>query len=148
MEIYLNDCSDKWFQWVSEARESVVVFTPFFDQLLLDVIEESALPKESITLVTQLDWTDNNLKMSKVVDFMRLIRMGVSVRILDRLHAKILIVDWDRALFGSQNFTKYSTQSIEISVEVDRYGDNFDEVFEDFENLLSNSRPFSLSELH
>ena len=149
MEIHLKDCSSRWFDWVIEAKASVVVFTPYFDQLLIDIFEESTLPKSEITLVTQLDWGDTGSKsFNKVRNILKMNQMGIDVRILDRLHAKILIVDWDRAIFGSQNFTNYSTGSVEISCEVDRYGDNFDEAFEDFESLLSDSRPFSLSDLH
>jgi phosphatidylserine/phosphatidylglycerophosphate/cardiolipin synthase-like enzyme len=132
-----------------EANDSVVVFTPFFDQLLIDIFEQCSLPKSEITLVTQLDWEDSGLKsFNKAKNILEFIQLGINVRILDRLHAKILIVDWDRAMFGSQNFTNYSTQSVEISVEVDRYGDSFEEAFEDFEKLLADSRPLSLSDLH
>lgn len=149
LEIHLEDCSSRWFDWVIEAKDSVVVFTPYFDQLLIDIFEESTLPKSEITLVTQLDWGDNNSKtFNKVRNILKMNQMGIEVRILDRLHAKILIADWDRAIFGSQNFTNYSTGSVEISCEVDRYGDNFDEAFKGFESLLSDSRRFSLSDLH
>jgi hypothetical protein len=72
----------------------------------------------------------------------------VNVRILDRLHAKVLIIDEEHAFFGSQNFTNYSTESIEITTQINRYEDNEEQFFEFFEELLNESRTVTIEELN
>jgi phosphatidylserine/phosphatidylglycerophosphate/cardiolipin synthase-like enzyme len=73
--------------------------------------------------------------------------LGVNVHILDRLHAKVLIVDDQYAFFGSQNFTNYSTESIEITTQIDRT-DDVDEFFDYFLKLKLFSREVTLEELN
>jgi len=76
-----------------------------------------------------------------------LVNLGVNVRILDRIHAKILVVDDEHAFFGSQNFTNYSTGSIEISTQISRSDDDCDEIFDYFANLLLEARKVTQLEL-
>ncbi|MCX6602519.1 MAG: phospholipase D-like domain-containing protein, partial [Acidobacteria bacterium] len=49
-----------------------------------------------------------------------LIEDGVEVRSLQRLHAKVLLVDDSRATVGSQNFTRYARSSKETTALPDR----------------------------
>ena len=141
MRIHLDDCSLLWEEYIHDATESIVVFTPYFDRLLIDLFSACDLPYSEIYLVTQLDRIDrrseNIQRLNKIVD---LVNLGVNVRILDRLHAKVLIVDDEHAFFGSQNFTKYSRESIEITTQISRDEDDNDEVFDYFSILLDNSR--------
>jgi hypothetical protein len=65
-----------------------------------------------------------------------LVNLGVNVRILDRLHAKVLLVDDEHAFFGSQNFTNYSTESIEITTQISRSEDDAEEFFDYLADLL------------
>jgi phosphatidylserine/phosphatidylglycerophosphate/cardiolipin synthase-like enzyme len=44
-----------------------------------------------------------------------LLRRGIEVRSLSRLHAKVLICDWRTATIGSQNFTSYGRGSHETT---------------------------------
>ena len=80
-----------------------------------------------------MDWEDLTLQgINKRVVINDLIRFGVDVRYLPRLHAKAIVSDWDRAVIGSQNFTYYSQDSYEVSFQLDRFeeGADLDEVFE------------------
>ncbi|CAN2190883.1 Phospholipase D-like domain containing protein [Candidatus Nanopelagicaceae bacterium] len=80
-----------------------------------------------------MDWQDLSMQgITKKVVINNLIDHGVDVRYLPRLHAKVIVSDWDRAVIGSQNFTYYSQGSYEISFELDRFeeGADLDEVFE------------------
>jgi hypothetical protein len=53
------------------------------------------------------------------------------------------------AFFGSQNFTNYSTESIEITTQIDRYlDDGVENFFEYFENLLIESREATIEEIN
>jgi hypothetical protein len=148
VEIHLDDCSDLWEEYIQEATNSIVVFTPYFDRILVDLFSECSLPYEDIYLITQLDRVDSNSEnLTRLDRIVELMGLGVNVRVLDRLHAKVLIVDDQDAFFGSQNFTKYSTESIEITTQIDRT-DDFDEFFDYFTKLQFLSREVTLEELN
>lgn len=132
---------------VEEASDSIVVFTPYFDHILVNLFAISDDENIQKTLITELDWVATSAQdRKKLVYILRLIGDGVDVRILNRLHAKILVVDNERAIFGSQNFTSYSTSSFEISTEIE-YGDNDEGFFDEIDDLLRISRPISWGEL-
>jgi hypothetical protein len=148
MKVHLNDCSDLWSDLVYYASESVVVFTPYFDEVLEELFDECHLDYSEITLVTQLDRQDSrpeNLKRLSLI--LSLHNKGVNVRILNRLHAKILLVDDEKALFGSQNFTRFSTGSFEITSEYTYEDDEFWEFIEKLQDWLRLARPLSFAEL-
>ena len=148
MKVYLNDCSDLWSDFVYYAEESVVVFTPYFDEVLEELFDECHLEYSEITLVTQLDRQDSrpeNLKRLSLI--LSLHNKGVNVRILNRLHAKILLVDDEKALFGSQNFTRFSTGSFEITSEYTYEDDEFWEFIKKLQDWLRLARPLSFAEL-
>ena len=147
MKIHLDDCSDLWEEYINEAYESIIVFTPFFDELLVRLLVECSLPYSEITLITQLDWVDDselNLRRLKLI--IQLMNLGVNVMKLDQLHAKVLFVDRERAVFGSQNFTFYSTQSYEISTEIELDDDSY-EIFEKFYEWIELSTQVTSQDL-
>lgn len=148
MEIHLKDCSSLWENYIQEATDSIVVFTPYFDWLLVSLFSSCELPYSDIYLVTQLDRIDSRSEnITRINRIVELVNLGVNVRILDRLHAKVLLVDDEHAFFGSQNFTNYGTESIEITTQISRSEDDVDDFFDYFENLLLESRKVSQLEL-
>ncbi len=137
MKIHLDDCSSLWEDYIQDASDSIVVFTPYFDWLLVNLFSSCELPYSDIYLVTQLDWIDSRSEnITRINRIVELVNLGVNVRILDRLHAKVLVVDDEHAFFGSQNFTNYSTESIEITTQISRSEDDADEFFDYFAELL------------
>ena len=148
MEIHLQDCSHIWEDMITDASDSIVVFTPYFDEILVELLGECSLPYSQITLVTQLDWadprTENISRLNLILD---LHNKGVNVKILNRLHAKILSVDRDRALFGSQNFTRYSTNSFEITTEISYLDDESEDFFDVLDEWIDLARPISFDEM-
>lgn len=122
-----------WLDVAHSAQSQLVIFSPFFDEMVIHLFEESGLEWGQLGLVTQMDWKDSSLPgVTKRVVMNRLLENGVDVRYLPRLHAKAIVSDWDRAVIGSQNFTYYSQDSHEISFKLDRFeeGADLDEVFE------------------
>ena len=122
-----------WLEVAYSAQSQLVIFSPFFDEMVIHLFEESGLEWGQLGLVTQMDWKDSSLPgVTKRVVMNRLHENGVDVRYLPRLHAKAIVSDWDRAVIGSQNFTYYSQDSHEISFKLDRFeeGADLDEVFE------------------
>jgi hypothetical protein len=140
VKIHLDDCSRLWEDYIQDANDSIVVFTPYFDWLLVNLFSSCELPYSDIYLVTQLDRVDSRSEnLTRINRIVELVNLGVNVRILDRLHAKVLIVDDEHAFFGSQNFTNYSTESIEITTQISRSEDDADEFFDYFAELLLES---------
>jgi len=141
MKIHLDDCSSLWDEYIQDASESIVVFSPYFDWLLVNLFSSCALPYSDIYLVTQLDRADSRSEnITRINRIVELVNLGVNVRILDRLHAKVLVVDDEHAFFGSQNFTNYSKESIEITTQISRSEDDVDEFFDYFAELLLEAR--------
>ena len=148
MQIHLEDCSGLWEEYIQDASESIVVFTPYFDWLLVNLFSSCELPYSDIYLVTQLDRIDSRSEnITRINRIIELANLGVNVRILDRLHAKVLVVDDEHAFFGSQNFTNYSTESIEITTQISRSEDDADDFFDYFANLLLEARKVTQLEL-
>ncbi len=148
MKVHLDDCSWLWREYIEEANSSIVVFTPYFDWILVELFTECSVPYEDIYLITQLDRIDDRSEnLTRLDRIVELKNLGVNVRILDRLHAKVLIVDDEHAFFGSQNFTNYSTESIEITTQIER-DEGFDEVFDHFSALMFMAREVTVGELN
>ena len=148
MQIHLEDCSSLWDEYIQDASESIVVFSPYFDWLLVNLFSSCEVPYSDIYLVTQLDRIDSRSEnITRINRIVELVNLGVNVRIVDRLHAKVLIVDDEHAFFGSQNFTNYSTESIEITTQISRSEDDVDDFFDYFANLLLESRKVTQLEL-
>ena len=122
-----------WLEVAESAQSQLIIFSPFLDEMVIHLFEECPLEWDKLGLVTQMDWEDSSMQgFNKKIVINQLIRNGVDVRYLPRLHAKAIVSDWDRAVIGSQNFTYYSQHSFEVSFKLDRYeeGADLDEVFE------------------
>jgi len=122
-----------WVEIAELAQSELVIFTPYFDEIILEIFESSSLSNHRKSLVTQLDWRNDSrqgINQKALMDI--IISRGIDVRVLPRLHAKAIVSDWDRAIVGSQNFTYYSQDSLEISFLLDRFaeGADLDEVFQ------------------
>ena len=132
MQDLIKDCSDLWLEYIRDANRHIIVFTPFFDEFLIDMFHEAEIDYSDIYLITQLDWIDPSYENRKRVELLRdLMYLGINVKVIDRLHAKILVVDWEYAFFGSQNFTRYSTRSVEITTFINSHDDGTD-IFDEF----------------
>ena len=122
-----------WLEVAKSARSQLVIFSPFLDEMVEHLFEECPLEWRKLGLVTQVDWEDlTSQGINKRLVMNRLVRLGVDVRYLPKLHAKAIVSDWDRAVIGSQNFTYFSQYSHEVSFVLDRFeeGAELDEVFE------------------
>ena len=111
-----RDAYRAWKRKVQEAAESVVVFTPYLDSLLDRLLRNSALEAEAMAVVTDLSPASGALDYrAQLIGVRALLRRGVEVRSLFRLHAKVLLCDWRTATMGSQNFTSYGRGSRETT---------------------------------
>jgi hypothetical protein len=116
-----------WLEVAESAQSQLIIFSPFLDEMVIHLFEECPLGWDKLGLVTQMDWEDSSMQVfTKKIVINQLIRNGVDVRYLPRLHAKAIVADWDRAVIGSQNFTNYSQHSYEVSFKLDRYEEGAD----------------------
>lgn len=111
-----QDVYPTWKRIVSRAQSSVSLFSPYLDGLVTRLLASSSLPPSAICVITDLSPASGavdyraQLKTLKV-----LLGKGYEVKTLDRLHAKVLLVDGSLVIAGSQNFTNYARQSRECT---------------------------------
>ncbi len=93
-----------------------MIFSPYLDRLVLHLVGHCPLPAEQVVVVTDLSPHSGALDyVAQLKALKRLIGIGVEVRSLPRLHAKVLQVDRTVVTLGSQNFTSYARKSRECT---------------------------------
>ena len=105
-----------WRSRIKTAQLRIVVLSPYLDDLVRTLLKSSPLDQSCSTVVTNLDPCEVSPSLLKQVRSLRkLIADGVDVRHLDRLHAKVLLVDDAAVSIGSQNFTRFARRSRETT---------------------------------
>jgi hypothetical protein len=111
-----RDVYRDWKKRVQAATESVVIFGPYLDSLLDRLLKSSELDVGAITVVTDLSPASGTTDYrAQLIGVRALIRRGIHVRSIPRLHAKVLLCDWRTVTIGSQNFTSYARGSRETT---------------------------------
>jgi hypothetical protein len=110
-----KDVYSDWKRLVTHAASSVVIFSPYLDRLVTLLLKNAKLPSSALTVVTDLTPQQANGYLGQLRTLTQLLDLGVQVRSLSRLHAKILLVDDQFVISGSQNFTTYARKSKEAS---------------------------------
>jgi phosphatidylserine/phosphatidylglycerophosphate/cardiolipin synthase-like enzyme len=111
-----TDIHREWKRAVSSASLSVRVFTPYFDRLLPQLLKGAKQRGLTVAVVTDLSPTGGQDYPAQLRAAKRLLKLGISLKTLPRLHAKVLQVDRDIVGLGSQNFTTYARSSRETSI--------------------------------
>lgn len=113
-EHHAADVYHKWKRLIKQAENSIVVFTPYFDSLLPRLLRSSRIAR--IEVVTDLSPQSGALDyLAQLRSIKRLLNAQIVVRSLPRLHAKVLWVDDEQVIYGSQNFTNYARSSKEVN---------------------------------
>lgn len=114
--ILARDVYKSWKRRVQRAEESVRVFTPYFDRALDRLLGNADLEPGDISVVTDLSPASGALDYrGQLLGVRALLRRGIEVRSLPRLHAKVLLCDEVQVTIGSQNFTSYGRGSHETT---------------------------------
>ena len=120
-DLLAADAYRRWSSLAATAEKSLTVFSPYLDPLVRTLIGRSGLAPDSVIVVTDLSPASGAGDYPAQLHALRhLIEDGVEVRSLQRLHAKVLLVDDSRATVGSQNFTRYARSSKETTALPDR----------------------------
>ena len=112
---HANDVYLKWKKQVAEAEQSITIFTPFFDNLLVTLLKQTKLDKMFITIVTDLNPGSLLEQPKQLKTLKHLLSVGFTVLNAPRLHAKVLLTDDTYITVGSQNFTSYARKSKECT---------------------------------
>ncbi len=107
----------RWQAAIRTAETDITIFTPYFDKTLLTLLKaNTTIVPGQITIVTNIS-PENALEMPyQLRAAKRALSGGISVRSLDGLHAKVLLIDQTLACIGSQNFTKRGRINKETTV--------------------------------
>ena len=111
-----RDAYDIWKRRVRRASTTVRVFTPYFDPMLDRLLGNAVVKVDSISVVTDLSPESGALDYRRqLIGARALLRRGIELRSLPRLHAKVLLCDAKLITVGSQNFTSYARHSKETT---------------------------------
>ena len=132
-----------WESKIKKAKSTLLIVSPYFNSILFDLIESSSLNRKDIRILTvlSLDIADVNQLLVAI----KLTEMGVQLRGLPRLHAKLLVVDGKDLTLGSQNFTLNGRRAKEASVSTQslldnsKFLDSIDSWWEEATSISSNS---------
>lgn len=115
-DLFGTDQYPRWEEAVRDASSDVLVVSPFFDDLVLQLVK-ACRSGSSVRVLTNLSPPrEGGTSWFRQVHAARqLLARGVDVRSLSRLHAKVLLVDGHIVSVGSQNFTTYGRGSKEAS---------------------------------
>jgi PLD-like domain len=115
-EFLAADAYPHWRRRVKAAEESVRVYSPYLDDLVVRLLGNSELDAEDLSVVTDLSPESGTLTYRRqLLAIRRLLSQDVEVRSLPGLHAKVLLVDGKSVTVGSQNFTSYARKSKETT---------------------------------
>lgn len=114
--IHAKDIYPEWRKLLKRASSTITIFTPYFDHALVSLLQANKIvPFSAVRIIT--DFNEYNLLRlpNQLKAIKELLKKGVNVLTLPRLHAKVLLVDGIYVSIGSQNFTRYARTSKEVS---------------------------------
>lgn len=116
-ELLAADAYPHWRRRVKAAEESIRVYSPYLDDLVVRLLGNSELPGECLSVVTDLSPESGTLTYRRqLLAIRRLPGQEVEVRLLSQLNAEVLLVNGKSVAVGSQNFTSYARKSKETIV--------------------------------
>jgi hypothetical protein len=112
-----QDIFPVWRKRIRAAERSIIVFTPFLNDLLVKLLSESIkVQPDDILVVT--DFRHEALldhHPAQLLAIKALLDRGIAVKSLPLLHAKVLLTDNEHVVLGSQNFTAQGRKNKEAS---------------------------------
>lgn len=147
-DLFGTDQYPRWEEAVRDASSDVLVVSPFFDDLLVQLVKvcRSGSPVRVLTNLSPP--REGGTSWFRQVHAARqLLALGVDVRSLARLHAKVLLVDGHVVSVGSQNFTTYGRGSKEASARTSS-GDKQGRLRASIERWWSESEKVTDAMLH
>jgi phospholipase D-like protein len=112
-----RDVYPRWKQLVKDAKETVTIYTPFLDRLLLALLSSNSdVETGQITVITDFNPASILEQPHQLRTIKKALSRGFPILSLANLHAKVLLVDDKYIATGSQNFTFHGRKSKECTV--------------------------------
>lgn len=116
-EFYLKSIDRRWKKEVALATEAVILLSPYLTSNTADLVLRQADP-EITRIYTVFSFSNFALGASSLKTLKQLKETGIQLFHLEKLHAKVLIVDNRFASLGSQNLTFGGTRNKEASIVI------------------------------
>jgi hypothetical protein len=114
--LHAQDIYPVWRTRIRAAEKSITVFSPFLDCLLVEILANAGnIDPSNILVITDFKNATFLEHPAQLQAIKALLRLGISVRTLPLLHAKVLLTDDEHVVLGSQNFTKQGRKNKETS---------------------------------
>ncbi|MFN8317832.1 MAG: phospholipase D-like domain-containing protein [Saprospiraceae bacterium] len=114
---FAKDIYPKWVKYIKKANSSVVIFSPYVDNALKDLISNTDIKKlTELKIISRVDSSTIFDKPYQVRSLVNCLKTGAEIYHLEDLHAKILLIDRKFIVIGSQNFTYAGKKNKETSV--------------------------------
>lgn len=112
-----GDVYSRWKKLVKDAEDSITVFSPYLDGIIIHLLQNNEeLYPDYVEIYTCFN-AETFIEMpNQLKTIKRLLDDGVSVYSIEKLHAKILVIDDEFVAYGSQNFTHQGRKNLEVSV--------------------------------
>ncbi len=115
-KIYLaRDVFQEWERKISEAKISITIYSPFFDNLIFTLLKKTSLSYKNITIITDFKPASLLELPNQLNAIKSALTKGISVLSLSGIHAKVLLIDDNYVTIGSQNFTDHARKSKECT---------------------------------
>ena len=138
---YFGNIGHRWRNELRQARQRVVVLSPYITSPLAELVLGCALPN-ICEIYTVLSVETFVVGASSIDTLIELQKRGYSLYELEGLHAKIVIVDESFASIGSQNLTQKGKSNLEASVAISEPG-LVTEIANGIQPWLLGSRPIT-----
>jgi len=116
-ELYLRSIDRRWKKEIISAKESIILLSPYLTSNTANLVLRNADPE--ITRVCTVFSFDNFVFGASSIKTLRQLRnLGIPLLHLEKLHAKVLLIDQTFASIGSQNLTFGGTRNKEASITI------------------------------
>lgn len=138
IELLTDDHREKVLGEFKAATGKIAVITPFLSVKTAEFLASLVEKNDALTceFITRFDHSDFLQKANTTKGLKKLLRAGVTLLAVKKLHTKLYLVGEDTAILGSANFTVSGLQSnCELSLLIKNEPELLDELWNYFEEL-------------
>ena len=106
MKVLVGEVEVELKRLLGKTQKQLMIISPFVTGVAVDILRPAAEGgRVACKLITRLNLNDFRSGVSDLGALKQLVEMGVEVRTLKRLHAKVYVFDDREAVVTSANFT-------------------------------------------
>lgn len=116
-DFYLRSIDRRWKKEIASAEDAIIFLSPYLTSNTANLVLREANPK-IIQIYTVFSFQNFVSGSSSIKTLRQLKNKGIQLFHLEKLHAKVLIIDKKFASLGSQNLTFGGTRNKEASITI------------------------------